>query len=206
MAMLSTTTMGPDSKARVPDDNVSTWLTADAAATPAYTVAARLLHWITAVLVLLMIPLGVAIANEWGGPLEDSLYDLHKSLGATLIPIVVLRLLYRWRHPPVPLPNDINSIQRLVAGATHWALYALLLLQPMIGWIATSAYPAPIPLFGLSELPRIWTENRALSDQLFVLHGWLAMTITCLLGAHVAAALFHHFVRKDRVLMRMITG
>jgi len=59
------------------------------------------------VLILLLIPLGVVSANEWGGPLQDSLYDLHRSLGALLIPIIVVRLIYRWTHPPLPLPSEI---------------------------------------------------------------------------------------------------
>ena len=65
------------------------------AAAPGYTLTARMLHWVIAVLVLLMIPLGIMIANEWGGPAQTFLYNLHKSIGATLIPLVVIRLLYR---------------------------------------------------------------------------------------------------------------
>ena len=138
-----------------------------ASAVPAYTVTARVLHWLVAALVLLMVPLGIIIANEWGGPLQTPLYNLHKSLGAVLLPLVVVRLIYRLTHPPLPLPADISAIQQFAAHATHWALYALLIVQPVIGWIATSAYPAPLPVFGLFELPRIWPENRALSERLF---------------------------------------
>jgi cytochrome b561 len=176
------------------------------AAAPAYSVSARVLHWITAFLILLMIPLGVVIANEWGGSLQDSLYDLHRSIGAVLIPIVVVRLLYRWAHPPLPLPSEIAAIQRCAAHATHWALYALLLVQPFVGWIATSAYPASVTVFGWLELPPIWFKNRELSQQLFSLHRWIGIAIACFVAAHVGAALYHHFARKDRVLMRMITG
>jgi cytochrome b561 len=76
----------------------------------------------------------------------------------------------------------------------------------MLGWIATSAYPAPIPVFGLFEMPHIWGENRALSDQLFVVHRFIGIALAFLLVGHVSAALFHHFVRRDRVLMRMVSG
>jgi cytochrome b561 len=173
---------------------------------PAYTFTARMLHWMTALLILLLIPLGIVIANEWGGPLQDSLYDLHRSLGAVLIPIVIARLIYRWTQPPLPLPSDIAAIQRRAAHATHWGLYALLLVQPFVGWIATSAYPAAVTLFGWFALPVIWSENRALSEQLFAIHRWIGIAIAGLVAAHVAAALHHHFVRRDRVLMRMIRG
>jgi cytochrome b561 len=179
---------------------------ANAPAAPAYTAPARALHWITAVLILFMIPTGFMAANEWGGSLQDSLYDLHKSIGALIIAVITVRLVYRWRHRPLPLPADVPPLQRLAAEATHWALYALLVLQPLIGWIATSAYPAPVPVFGWVTLPPIWPADRALSEQLFSVHRLVGIAIACLVTAHVAGALYHHFARKDRVLMRMISG
>lgn len=181
-------------------------VTAAPASTPGYSLTARVLHWVTAVLVLVMIPVGIVIANEWGGPAQTFLYNLHKSVGATLIPLVVVRLIYRLRNPPPPLPEDIPAIQRFAAHATHWALYVLLLAQPMVGYIMTSAYPAPVPFFGLFNLPPIWWEDRALSERLSVVHLYLGLSIAAVAAMHIGAALFHHFVRKDRVLMRMITG
>jgi len=173
---------------------------------PAYTLTARMLHWITAILILLLIPLGIIIANEWGGPLQDFLYDLHRSLGVMIIPIMVVRLLHRWARPPLPLQGDIAPLQRHAAHATHGALYALLVVQPFVGWIATSAYPAPVTVFGLFALPPLWSENRAWSEQLFSIHRWIGIAIAGFVTAHILAALYHHCVRKDRVLMRMITG
>jgi cytochrome b561 len=178
----------------------------DAAAVPAYTVTARILHWATASLVLLMLPLGLVIANNWGGPLQDQLYDLHRSIGALIIPIILARVVYRWTHPPAPLPDDIPVLQQLAANATHWALYALLIAQPFVGWIGTSAYRATIVVFGLFELPPIWPEDRAFSDRVLFVHGLIGLTIALLLAAHIGAALHHHFVRRDGILMRMISG
>jgi cytochrome b561 len=176
------------------------------AAAPGYTPVARVLHWVVAVLVLLMVPLGIVIADEWGGPAQDSLYNLHKSVGLTLIPIVIVRLLYRLNHPPPPLPSDLLAIQKFAAYATHWALYALILIQPIVGYIMTSAYPAPVPFFGLFNLPAIWPADRALSDRLVVVHLYIGISIAVVAAMHISAALYHHFVRKDRVLMRMISG
>jgi cytochrome b561 len=178
----------------------------DAAAVPAYTVTARVLHWVTASLVLLMLPLGLVIANDWGGPLQDQLYDLHRSIGALIIPIVLARVVYRWTHPPAPLPDDIPALQQFAANVTHWALYGLLIVQPFVGWIGTSAYRATIVVFGLFELPPIWPEDRAFSDRVLFVHGLIGLTIAVLLAAHIGAALHHHFVRRDGILMRMISG
>jgi cytochrome b561 len=175
-------------------------------ATPAYTATARILHWITASLVLFTLPLGLVIANDWGGPLQDQLYDLHRSIGALIIPIILVRAVYRFGHKPAPLPDDIPAIQQLAAKATHWALYTLLIVQPFVGWLGTSAYRAPIVVFGLFELPPIWPEDRAFSDRVLLVHSLIGLAIACLLAAHIGAALHHHFVRKDRILMRMITG
>jgi cytochrome b561 len=172
----------------------------------AYSATARAFHWITAALVLILLPLGLVIANEWGGPLQDPLYDLHRSIGAVIIPLVILRFGYRLMHPPLPLPEDVPPLQQLAARATHWALYGLLIVQPFVGWIATSAYRAPIMVFGLFELPPIWPQDRPFSERLFVVHALIGAAIAGLAAIHIGAALYHHFVRKDHVLMRMISG
>jgi len=176
------------------------------AAVPAYTVTARVLHWVTALVIVLMIPLGVIIGNDWGGPLRDLLYGLHESLGTLLIPVVLVRLVHRLRNPTLPLPHEIPALQRFAAHATHAGLYALLVAQPLVGWLATSASGMPITVFGLFALPPITAENPAFSEQLFLLHGLIAAAIAGLVAAHIGAALYHHVVRKDGVLMRMITG
>jgi cytochrome b561 len=175
-------------------------------ATPAYSVTARTLHWLTASLVLINLPLGVVIANKLVGPLQDPLYNLHRSIGALIIPIILVRVVYRLGHSPAPLSDDIPPWQRLAASATHYALYALLVVQPFLGWIGTSAYPAPIVVFGLFELPPIWHEDRAFSDQILLVHDLVGLAIACLLAAHIGAALHHHFVRKDGILLRMVSG
>ena len=175
-------------------------------ATPAYTAVARTLHWVTAALILIIIPLGLVIYYDLGGKLADQIYDLHRSIGALLIPVVLVRLVYRLFHKPARLPGDISCLQRFVAHATHWTLYTLIIVQPFIGWIATSAFRAPIPVFALLELPPIWSEQREFSERMFVVHALIGFAIAVLVAAHITAALHHHFVRKDRILARMIKG
>jgi cytochrome b561 len=178
---------------------------ADAALLPksdSYTLTARLLHWLTAVLVLFQIPAGLLIANFEMGPL----YSLHKSVGVLILILVIIRLAWRWKHPAPALPREIPAFQRLAARAVHWALYALLVIQSMIGWIGTSAYPAPVPFFGLFEMPQIWWEDRQLSNRLLTAHLWIGIFVAILLIAHIGAALHHHFVRRDEILLRMLRG
>jgi cytochrome b561 len=176
------------------------------AAAPAYTVTARVLHWFAAMVIALMIPLGVIVANDWGGRLQGSLSGLHESLGALLIPVVLARLGYRLMNPPLPLPKDIPALQRLAAHLTHAGLYALSIAQPLVGWTAISASGAPASVLGLFALPPIAPENPVFAKQLFVLHDLIGICLAGLVAAHVGAALYHHVVRKDRILMRMITG
>jgi cytochrome b561 len=173
--------------------------------TPAYTPVARALHWITAVLVLGLIPVGIIMHNMEASPFQDRLYNLHRSTGALLLPLAIIRLWYRWTHPPLPLP-DMPALQRFAAESTHWGLYALLIVQPIVGWAATSAYRAPIIIYGLFELPPILPVNQPLSERLFAVHRWLGILMALMICAHVGAALFHHFVNRDRVLMRMVAG
>lgn len=171
-----------------------------------YSPVARFLHWTTAALVLFMIPVGFYIANVENGPFQDQIYDLHKSVGMLILPLVLIRLAYRLTHPPPPLPADIPMLQQAAAHANHWGLYAMLIAQPIIGWIGTSAYRAPVNFFWLFAWPPIWREDRKFSDFMFQVHGWIGIAITVFVAAHIAAALFHHFVRKDDVLTRMLRG
>ncbi len=175
-------------------------------AMPAYTPVARLLHWITAGLVLVLIPMGLIMAGLKAGPLQNFLFALHESLGVTLMAVVYVRLAYRLTHPPAPLPPEIPDFYRIAGHSVHYLLYALLAVQPIIGWIGTSAYRAPIHFFWLFELPPIWPENRAFSDATFWVHLGVGIALAVLICLHVGAGLFHHFIRRDVVLMRMVRG
>lgn len=171
-----------------------------------YSATARWFHWVVAALVLLMLPIGIVMANANVGPAQNVLYDLHRSIGAILLPLMLARLIYRLTHPPPPLPVTVSAAQRRAAVITHWALYGMLLLQAIVGWIATSAYRAPIWVFWMFELPPIWPVDRPFSEMLFGVHRAMGIALLALLVLHIGAALFHHFVQKDIVLRRMIRG
>lgn len=172
-----------------------------------YTLGARVFHWLTAALVLTSIPMGITMVNAPNmGPVTDRLFHLHRSIGALVLFVMLGRLVYRLGHPPPKLPHDMSPMLQTAAHATHWTLYALLIVQPILGWIATSAYRAPVLFFWLFDLPPIWPEDRAFSEAMFRVHMALGVVIALLIGMHIAAALYHHFILKDRILARMAHG
>ena len=178
-------------------------MTRESDQTAAYSPSARALHWLTAALVLVLIPVGIIMANIGPGTPQNFLYNLHRSIGVLLLPLVLARLIYRLGHPPPPLPADIPAAQQFAATLMHRALYALLIIQPIVGLIATSAYRAAISFFWLFELPPVWPQDRPFSERVFLGHRVIGFLLAILLCGHVGAALYHHFVRRDSVLRRM---
>lgn len=174
------------------------------AASEGYSALAKIFHWAIAVAVIVMIPAGVIMMRIGPGEAQNMLYNLHRSLGAAVLLLMALRLAWRLVHgAPAPLPT-LNAFERAASAVVHRLLYALLLVQPVIGWAATSAFGAPIVVFGLFRLPDFVAKNEALSKQLFALHNVIGLTLAALIALHVAAALYHHFIRRDGVLRRML--
>lgn len=173
----------------------------------AYGFTARLFHWITAAAIAVMVPLGLAMSyrgntlNIWDG-LTDTLYSAHKTVGFLLLWFVVARLIHRWRHPSPPPEPDMPRWRQAVATLTHWLLYGLLILVPMLGWLGVSLFPA-LTLFGLVDLPAIASPDEMRAKAVLALHGTLALLLAGLALLHLAAALEHHLIRRDGVLRRM---
>lgn len=169
-----------------------------------YPSTSKLLHWLVAACVLTTAPVAIAMTNVGEGRTQNLLYDFHKSLGVLILVLMVLRLINRLVvGAPVADPG-IEPWQRTVSAAVHGSLYVLLLAMPVVGYIANSAYGAPTPFFGLFELPSIVGKNEALATQLFAMHRWAGWIVIALVLMHVGAALFHHFIRGDNVLRRML--
>jgi cytochrome b561 len=168
-----------------------------------YDAPARILHWLTALIVIPMIPVGILIADVEDFPGKETVYNAHRSLGFVLLVLVLLRLAYRLTHRPPPLPAHMPMIQKLAAETVHWALYAALIAQPIVGWVATNAYPAQIQVFGLFTLPALVGKDEALSKLLFEVHFFLGIALAFLITVHIAGALFHTIVQKDGIIRRM---
>lgn len=169
-----------------------------------YPATSKLLHWLVAACVLTTAPVAIAMHRVAQGPTQDMLYNLHKSLGVLILILMLLRLINRLTvGAPIADPN-IDPWQKTVSSAVHGLLYLLLLAMPVVGYVANSAYGATTPFFGLFTLPKIVADNEALAKQLFTLHRWAGYLLILLVLMHVGAALYHHFIRKDDVLKRML--
>lgn len=170
-----------------------------------YTILARLLHWVTALAILVIGMLGFWLA--WAPPPDEAfklrLYNLHESLGVTLFLLTLLRLAWRWRHPPPPIHPPLPPWMHRAAAANHAALYALLLAMPPVGLMATNAWGFPLKAFGLVPVPSPVGPDQALAPLLTALHGWMALALLLLLLAHIGAATWHALVRRDDTLRRM---
>ncbi len=169
-----------------------------------YPATSKLLHWLVAACVLTTAPVAIAMVRASPGPTQDALYNFHKSLGVSILILMVLRLINRLVvGAPIADPG-IEPWQRAVSSIVHTSLYVLLLAMPVAGYVANSVYGASTPFFGLFSLPPIVGKNEELAKQLFAIHRWVGWLVIVLVLTHVGAALYHYFIRRDKVLQRML--
>lgn len=173
-----------------------------------YTAVAIALHWAMAFLILFMIWLG------WNMDDNEVRYQLHKSVGLTILFLTVTRIAWRLLNPPPPLPEDMNSLERKASHFVHIAFYALMVIIPLAGWLLVSISPFQVStvLYGAIDWPHLpFTSGLRQGNEL--LHGIVenvhskgAWVIIVLLGLHVAGAIKHEFGSEEGVLKRMLPG
>ena len=171
-----------------------------------YSTAARRFHWWTVLLIAAQVPLGLFMvrygaATEFAEP-TGKLYDIHKLIGLTILLLALARLAYRLAHGAPADEPTLEPWEKVVSHITHWAIYALLIVVPVLGWLAISYY-GPFEPFGI-KLPALAAQDDAKATQIFFAHMLAAYALILLLGMHVGAALFHYIIRKDGVLRRML--
>jgi cytochrome b561 len=172
---------------------------------PTYSLAARRLHWWTVLLLAIQAPLGLFMvrlgaATDFAEP-TGKLYDSHKLIGLAILMLALARLAYRLAHGAPADEPTLEPWQKGASHITHWALYALLISVPTLGWLAISYY-GPFEPFGI-KLPTLAVQNDAKATQVFHWHRLAAYALILLIGMHVGAALFHYVIRRDGVLRRM---
>ena len=169
-----------------------------------YPTTSKVLHWMVAVCVLATASVAVTMTRVGEGPTRDFLFNFHKSLGLLILIMMIIRMINRLAvGAPIADPG-IAPWQKAASAAVHTSFYVLLLAMPIVGYIANSAFGAPTPFFGLFSLPPIVEKNESLATQLFTIHRWVGWLVIILVLTHVCAALYHHFIRGDNVLRRML--
>ena len=181
--------------------------TTSAVAHEVYSPVARQFHWWTVALIAVQVPVGVLMAyrgnvlNIWDG-LTNNLYSTHKLFGLVILAVVIARLAYRLRNGAPADEPTLEPWQKAVSHVTHWAIYGLLLVVPVLGWLGISYFPA-LSVFGVN-LPGLVSPDEAAAAKVLFAHLIGAFLLVILIGMHVGAALFHYVIRKDGVLNRML--
>lgn len=190
---------------------------------------ARWLHWGMAAAILVEVPVGYVMAYTYGPPgrpteaLHITASQIHHTIGLLLIAVLLIRAGWRLGHPRPPLPATVSPFEAKIAGAVQFVLYTLLLLIPLSGWAALSSL-ADVPGFGPTQIwffthdgfgpdgmiPRLvpavpYDSAELLRYSVFgTAHRWMIYIGGALLFIHIAAALRHHFMRRDDVLLAML--
>ena len=167
-------------------------------------VIAQTFHWVIVALIVLQVTLAEMADDLPSGVRKLTLLARHKSVGITILGLVILRLAWRWLNEHPPLPGTLKRYEQALARFTHGALYVLLFAMPLSGWTMSSARGFPVSWFGFWQLPDLVPKNHALYEALVTTHGTLAVVLCGVVALHVAAALKHHFMHKDDVLRRML--
>jgi cytochrome b561 len=167
-----------------------------------FTPLQRALHWLMAVCILAMLFIGVGMVSSIA-PKYLTLIAIHKSLGAAILLLALIRLAVRWRYGAPALPADLPAPMKLAAKLSHYILYALMIAMPLLGWGMLSAANYPVVLFGGVHLPLILPQSDGLHTVLWNAHFYLAFAFFAVVLMHLAAALFHALVRHDGVFEAM---
>jgi cytochrome b561 len=174
-----------------------------------YSLTQRLLHWLIAVLVMVLLAIGLTFwtlgydgtVALFGNDSTNLLYKYHKTLGILVLVLMIVRVALRRATPPPAYTPPLAATERVVSRTAHLLIYVLLLGMPVGGWLATAAGGYPVQFFDW-ELPSLIGKNEVLSEQLFRFHGIGGLVLTALLVLHIGAGL-RHWLRKDGISRRM---
>jgi cytochrome b561 len=160
------------------------------------------LHWGS--LVALVVAVGVMFARD---AIEDTsmrqfLLQAHRQLGLVILAVAWFRIMVRLTRKLADHSHGMSALMRRAAGAAHVLLYGLLIAIPVVGWALTSAHDIPLNFLGIIHLPKLVSADSELADTLSDYHVWLAWGLLAAVAAHVAAALWHHFIRRSRTAAR----
>ena len=169
-----------------------------------YTSTAKTLHWLISLMIFCMLLLGFYMSDLPLSPDKLKFYSWHKWAGVTVFLLVIIRLGWRITHTPPAMPEEMPQLQQVTATIFHFALYALMFLIPLSGWLMSSAKGFQTVWFGVLPIPDLLPKDKVVGDALKEVHQALNLLMIGILIVHVFAALKHHFIDKDNVLKRML--
>jgi len=172
-------------------------------AAPRYSRVAIALHWAIALMIVGAFAAGTLLEDMAFSPFKLKLISWHKWTGVSIFALVVVRIVWRLTHRPPPLPATTPDWQRRAASAGHLALYALMVVIPISGWLYSSAAGIQTVWLGVLPLPDLLDPREATADLLYAVHGGLNKGLLVLVLGHVAVALHHHYRLRDGLLRRM---
>lgn len=172
-----------------------------------YGAAPQVLHWLTGLFVICGFLLGQFGDVFPKGPGRELGLVAHMTLGQGVMALLLVRLLWRKLNPPPPPEaTPLGRLIEIAAKASHFTLYGLLLVVPLLGAIVQLKRGNELPIFAVWHVPSPWPVDRNLARSILSLHGTLADALLILAGVHSSAALVHHWIWRDRTLSRMLPG
>ena len=169
-----------------------------------YTTTAIALHWLTALLIFAVFPLGMYMHDLPLSPTKLQLYSYHKWIGVTVLLLAALRIVWRVTHKPPALPSTMPRWQQIASEGAHQLLYVLMLAIPFSGWLMSSAKGFKTVWFGVLPLPDLVGKDKALGDALAGVHEALSYVLLAVVVLHLAAVIKHRLIDRDDILFRML--
>jgi len=168
-----------------------------------YGSIAKSLHWLIALLVIVMLCVGFFMGDIKSESLQGMVYNTHKLIGLSILVLILLRAAWTLTNPKPVLPPDTQPWQRDVEWTVHFLFYACLIAMPLAGWIGSTAAGYMPHLWGI-EIGLPIAKNKLLTNAAFSVHTAIAWTLIGLITVHVGAALYHYLIKKDNILQRML--
>ena len=170
-----------------------------------YGTTAKVFHWLVVALLLVQYLIGWLMPDLHRNMKPGAPMTFHVSFGIVILGLIILRFAWRLAHPVAP-ESSLPLWQRLTSEAVHWALYALVLATTVTGWLFASFRGWSLSFFYLFPLPMLSSENAAAGKAIDGWHQAMEWTLLAFIGIHVAAAVAHIFIYRDRIMQRMLPG
>jgi cytochrome b561 len=169
-----------------------------------YTPAAVALHWLLALLILFNLGFGLYLVGLPLSPAKLRYFSWHKWVGVTVFLLSAARLLWRLGHAAPELPSTMKPWEARAAHVSHVLLYVLFFAAPLTGWLFSSAAGFQTVYLGMLPIPDLLPKNKPVAEVLRITHHWVNYALGAVIAVHAAAALKHHFLDRDDVLLRML--